>query len=205
LLCSFPKDPLLEAQTSWILEMFRRTEEEPDFHCIKAVDNTTGRIIGAAMVQSKSPVTNPARVGLFPMIQSQKFFKTFFPQAGPIMTERLGEKRPASMFFFSLYLNPRKISYLNVLFQGWNSLVVHPDYQRHGVGTALLRYGLNELGMHNEHLFVNSLYIVQDLYARFRWEVIGEIKADLCDWLGENAGFGVYKNVIMAREPSDVV
>lgn len=88
----FPKDPSLEAQTSWVLEMVRRVEEEPDFHCIKAVDNTTGRIIGAAMVQSKPPVTNPAKFGLFPMIQKQEFFKSFFPQSRPIMQKRFGDK-----------------------------------------------------------------------------------------------------------------
>lgn len=94
---------------------------------------------------------------------------------------------------------------LNSYFQGWNSLVVHPDYQRHGVGSALLRYGLNDLGMHSEDLSVNALYPAKDLYAKFGWEIIGEIEIDLCDWLGESAGFGMYKNVLMAREPSEIV
>lgn len=73
------------------------------------------------------------------------------------------------------------------------------------MGSAILRYGLKELGMQSESLFVNALFPAKDLYAKFGWEVIGEIEADLTDWLGENAGFGVYKNVIMAREPSEAV
>lgn len=98
----FPKDPAFEAQTSWVLEMFRRAEAEPDFHCIKAVDNNTGRIIGAGMVQAKPPVTNPAKFGLFPMIQNQEFFKSFFPQARSIMQKRFGEKRPAGKSLLSI-------------------------------------------------------------------------------------------------------
>lgn len=90
-------------------------------------------------------------------------------------------------------------------FEGWNTLAVHPEYQRCGVGLALLRYGLNDLNMRSETVLVNSLFPVQDLYKKFGWEVIGEIEADLSDWAGKNVGFGPYKNVIMAREPSDTV
>lgn len=89
--------------------------------------------------------------------------------------------------------------------EGWSSLVVHPHYQRKGVSTSLLRYGLNDLNMHSESLFVNALFLVVSLYARFVWKPIGEMKEDLSKWLGENAGFGAYKNVIMARAPSEAL
>lgn len=178
----FPRDPFLEAQISWILDMFHRAELEPDFHCIKAVDDD-GKIIGAAMVQSKPPIGDPSRWGLFASVQNQDFFKSFFPQSKSIIQKRFSNRRPA----------------------GWNTLAVHPEYQRCGVGSALLRYGLIDLNMRSETVLVNSLFPVQDLYKKFGWEVIGEIEADLSDWAGKNVGFGPYKNVIMAREPSDTV
>lgn len=178
----FPRDHLLKAQTSWVLEMLERAKEEPDFHCIKAVEKT-GKIIGAAMVQSRPPVGDPGKWGLFDSIQNQDFFKSFFPQARSIMQKRFSDRRPA----------------------GWNTLAVHPDYQRRGVGSALLRYGLNDLNMRSEPVFVNALYPVHGYYLKFGWEALGAIEADLSDWAGKNAGFGPYQNVIMVREPSDTV
>ena len=81
--------------------------------------------------------------------------------------------------------------------------MVHPEYQRKGVGTAILRYGLRDLDMCHQTVDVNANYLARHLYARFGWRSLGETEADLSEWCGENVGFGMYKNEIMARDPGE--
>ena len=82
--------------------------------------------------------------------------------------------------------------------------MVHPDYQRKGIGSALLRHGLEDLDMKTQTIDVYAAYFAHKLYAKFGWKAIGELEADLNDWMGNNVGFGRYKHVLMVREPADV-
>ena len=88
----FPSDPYLDGQTAWTLELFSRAEAEPDARCIKAVETQTGKIIGAAMVQTKPPRTPRGSGGPFRSIQNQDFFKAYFPQARPIYKKYYGDE-----------------------------------------------------------------------------------------------------------------
>ena len=89
-------------------------------------------------------------------------------------------------------------------FLAWGSLVVHPEYQRKGVGTAMIRFGLQDLEMCHQTVDVNAMLLAQGLYSRFGWKLLGKTEADLSEWCGKNQGFGLYQNAIMARDPQEV-
>ena len=90
----FPNDPYFEAQTAWILEILRRTEAEPHARCVKAIDDCTGRLVGAAILQIK-PAQNPPIRAPFTMIQNTKFYASYFPQARKFYEEKYGNEKHA--------------------------------------------------------------------------------------------------------------
>ena len=93
----FPKDPYHDGHAKWVLELFRRAEAEPDALCLKAVETATGKIIGAAMLQTKPPRAARGSGGPFRSVQNQEFFKAYFPQAGPIYKKFYGDEKHACM------------------------------------------------------------------------------------------------------------
>jgi GNAT superfamily N-acetyltransferase len=78
-------------------------------------------------------------------------------------------------------------------------LVVSPEYQRMGVGKALLESGLREADKEQVETWIDSLLQGLGLYKKLGWKEVGNIDIDLGKWGGEKGK--IRRIVCMVRPP----
>ena len=83
------------------------------------------------------------------------------------------------------------------------NLVVHPDYQRRGIGTSLLREGLTEADRLGLQSVLGASPEGEDLYKRFGYEAIAEMDLKLWEYEG-GAGLGIARHCVMRRPTQPV-
>lgn len=80
------------------------------------------------------------------------------------------------------------------------TLVVHPEYQRMGIGHELLRWGLAKADEEQVECWIDASPFGLGLYKKFGWEEVGYVEMDLKDWRGGESK--VSRTVHMVRPPT---
>ncbi|MCJ1385137.1 hypothetical protein MMC17_008256 [Xylographa soralifera] len=87
----------------------------------------------------------------------------------------------------------------------WSSLHVLPEYQRQGIGTALLAWGFEAFGLEREIVYIGTQMRGRNLYRRYGWVDVAFVDVDLSEWGGKLRGYGVHRSPIMLRQPGEFV
>lgn len=91
-----------------------------------------------------------------------------------------------------------------IFFLGWSSLMVLPQYQFKGIGSALLRHGFDDLGADQVPICLVTQLRGREIYLKFAFEDVDVIDIDMSDFAGPYRGFGIHRNVFMVRQPGGV-
>lgn len=83
----------------------------------------------------------------------------------------------------------------------WTTLMVHPAYQRKGIGSAMLQYGFETLGADKVLIWLITQMRGRDLYQKFGFEDVDVLDIDFSEYTGPYRGFGVHRNICMVRQP----
>ena len=83
-----------------------------------------------------------------------------------------------------------------------HSLMVLPAFQRHGIGTKLVRYCLDKLEMDQMPVWLTTQMRVQNYYLKFDWKEVDAFETDLSKYTGPLLGYGLHKSPCMIR-PAD--
>ncbi|KAI4101988.1 MAG: hypothetical protein L6R37_004653 [Teloschistes peruensis] len=75
----------------------------------------------------------------------------------------------------------------------WSTLMIHPLYQRRGIGTAVIEWALAHLGLDAMPVFICAQPDGRRLYERMGWREVGGLDVRLGEWAkkGEGLGMGV--------------
>lgn len=80
-----------------------------------------------------------------------------------------------------------------------NFLMVRPQQQGQGLGSAMMRYGLENLGGHKLPCLVITQDRLHDWYAKFGFKDVHTVDVDMSEFMGKNRGFGVHRSNVMLR------
>ncbi|MCJ1472986.1 hypothetical protein MMC13_001635, partial [Lambiella insularis] len=83
----------------------------------------------------------------------------------------------------------------------WGSLHVLPEYQRMGIGSALLEWGFQQFNLEKEKVWLGTQMRGRNLYRRYGWEDVDHVDIDLSDWGGKYRGYGIHRSPLMLRQP----
>ena len=83
--------------------------------------------------------------------------------------------------------------------------MVLPAHQRMGIGSAMLKHGLEELGADKVAVWLITQMNGHALYEKFGFEKVESIDVDLSEYTGPYRGFGVYRNICMVRRPGGLL
>ncbi|MCJ1460411.1 hypothetical protein MMC28_010793 [Mycoblastus sanguinarius] len=81
------------------------------------------------------------------------------------------------------------------------SLHVLPAYQRKGIGSLLVRYGLETLRFDELPVFLSTQMRGRNFYSKLGWEDADFLDIDLEKWAGPLSGYGVHRSPCMIRPP----
>jgi GNAT superfamily N-acetyltransferase len=76
---------------------------------------------------------------------------------------------------------------------------VHPDYQRQGIGSLLLQWGLEKADELAANIWLTSTPQAVSMYEKNGWTVMERNEIDL----GKHGGEGVYTRAWMLRKPKN--
>ncbi|MCJ1376632.1 hypothetical protein MMC20_007875 [Loxospora ochrophaea] len=88
----------------------------------------------------------------------------------------------------------------NFLYLG--TLVVSPTKQRQGIGSALLRQGLERADEERVPTWLQSTPVGHNVYPKFGWKDVATFELDLSIWGGKGQGWGIYTWHHMLRLPA---
>ncbi|KAJ5374156.1 GNAT family acetyltransferase [Penicillium concentricum] len=80
-------------------------------------------------------------------------------------------------------------------------LCVLPEYQRMGIGSAFLRWGIEKADASNARIYLEATMEGVPAYLKYGWKVVEEIQLDYT----ERGGEGSQKFVLMIREPQTTI
>ncbi|KAJ5636994.1 GNAT family acetyltransferase [Penicillium lividum] len=78
-------------------------------------------------------------------------------------------------------------------------LCVLPEYQRHGIGSAFLKWGIEKADASNARIYLEATMEGVPAYLKHGWEIVEEIQLDYM----ERGGEGSQKFALMIREPQE--
>ena len=81
--------------------------------------------------------------------------------------------------------------------------MVLPEFQRMGIGSALLTYGLETLGANKRTIWLVTQMRGRELYRKFGFEDVDVLDIDLSEYAGPHRGFGLHRNICMIRKPKE--
>ncbi|KAJ5871527.1 GNAT family acetyltransferase [Penicillium soppii] len=76
-------------------------------------------------------------------------------------------------------------------------LCVLPEYQRMGIGSSFLRWGMEKADASNARIYLEATMEGVPAYLKYGWKIVEEIKLDYT----ERGGEGSQKFALMIREP----
>ncbi len=83
----------------------------------------------------------------------------------------------------------------------WNKLMVLPSYQKMGIGSQLLSWGLASWPIGNNPVYLSAQLEGHKLYQNFGWQDVDEIILDLGKYMPPFSGYGLHKTVCMIKPP----
>ena len=82
--------------------------------------------------------------------------------------------------------------------------MVLPSYQRTEIGTALVRYGFEELGAGALLIWLVTQVRGRRIHKTLGFEDVDVVDVDFSESMGKYQGFGVHRNIYMIRQPGGV-
>ena len=79
--------------------------------------------------------------------------------------------------------------------------MVLPTYQRHGIGSEMVRYALEELPSGQLPIWLHTQVRAAGFYDKFGWKEVDGLDVDMSEWKGDGLGFGMHRSLCMVREP----
>ncbi|KAH6666985.1 acyl-CoA N-acyltransferase [Halenospora varia] len=167
-------------QTEFFNSLWKKEFQNNAAHIMKATLNSTGEIVGFGLVRwadgkwekpETPPKTRPGR--------EERFLDFYGAEEDRNYRQLMAGKE----------------HYV------WGSLYVLPEYQRKGIGSAILRWGFERYALEKETVFIQTFMGAQGMYARYGWEVVDATVIDLAEWGGELRGFGLHRSPQMIRQP----
>jgi GNAT superfamily N-acetyltransferase len=86
----------------------------------------------------------------------------------------------------------------------WQSLFVKPEWQRRGIGSALLRWGFAEFGLEKQLVWLTTQMRGRNIYRKYGWVDVEYVDVDLSEWGGRYRGFGIHRSPLMLRQPGEL-
>lgn len=80
--------------------------------------------------------------------------------------------------------------------------MVLPAWQGRGIGSAMIRWALQNLHLDKLPIWRNAQPDGHRLYQNFGWRDFEQVDVDLSHWAGPNRGYGLHRTVCMLRESS---
>ncbi|KZP25810.1 hypothetical protein FIBSPDRAFT_367977 [Athelia psychrophila] len=173
-----------------LLSSYEADFRKPNMHFFKATDNATGEIVGFGNL---SFVDNAASAAV-PLTETAEKSEPPSPPEGMNMVfagrlfGSLAAKRIRHMSAYSRYV-------------AWYGLHVVPTHQRRGIGSALLKYGLDMLGAGALPVWLSTQMRGRNLYLKWGFEDVDSLDIDLKEFGGEWSGYGVHRSPCMLRMP----
>jgi GNAT superfamily N-acetyltransferase len=96
----------------------------------------------------------------------------------------------------TLYMEVLRYKLLNPLLV-LELLCVLPEYQRMGIGSSFLRWGMEKADASNARIYLEATMEGVPAYLKYGWKIVEEIKLDYT----ERGGEGSQKFALMIREP----
>jgi GNAT superfamily N-acetyltransferase len=184
-----------------LASFLEQTFEIPEVMIMKAVDADTGQITALAMWEMRdySPsVRGSGNEKIRPRLA-----------AGLLLGEvdsKDGYPGPIYDYIGSQVLQFNEVWKKGIKLLELGLLMTDPAFQRRGIGTALLEWGLALADKERVPCFLLASPFGYPLYRSLGWNVVGEdIVLDLKEWVkyaeGGDMGWGVYKMRFMLRMP----
>lgn len=170
-----------------LLSSYEADFRKPNVHFFKATDNATGEIIGfgnVSFVDNTASAPVPPAKKLEPSSPPEGMNMAF---AGRLFGS-LAAKRTQNMSAYPQYV-------------AWSGLHVVPTHQRRGIGSALLKYGLDTLGAGALPVWLGTQMRGRNLYLKWGFEDVDSVDIDLTEFGGEWCGYGVHRSPCMLRMP----
>jgi GNAT superfamily N-acetyltransferase len=181
--------------TSFLEQSF----EGPEWLIMKAVDAHTGQNTALAMWEkrgydSASPSLSRPRLAAGLLLKDAPVGKLD------------GSPDPINDYIGSQVLQFNEVWKKGIKYLELGLLMTDPAFQRRGIGTALLEWGLALADREKVPCFLLASPFGYPLYRSLGWNVVGEdIVLDLKEWVqyaeGGDMGWGVYKMRFMLRMP----
>lgn len=175
-----------------LLSSYEEEFRKPNMHFFKATDNATGEILGfgnLSFVDKNASAVPPAgkaenSENSVPPSPPEGMNMAF---AGRLFGS-LAAKRTQHMSAYPKYVH-------------WSGLHVVPTHQRRGIGSALLKYGLDTLGAGALPVWLSTQIRGRNLYLKWGFGDVDSVDIDLTEFGGEWCGYGVHRSPCMLRMP----
>ena len=191
-----------------VMAELNRAASNPEAHICKAVLKSSREIVGYSLFRfeddSKAPgqPVKPPNTS-FPAGTNARFLERMMSGVKALHKKHMTGKRHVceslallSRFYFSLELT--------ILSSGWTHLMVLPDFQRNGIGSALFRHGFETIGADKVPIWIVTQMRGRAMYLKFGFQDLDVIDVDLSEYAGPWQGFGVQRNICMLRQPGGV-
>ena len=78
--------------------------------------------------------------------------------------------------------------------------MIHPTWQRRGVGSAMIRWALEHLRPDTMPVWLCAQPDGYSLYLKLGWRDVEKVDMDLSKWISPYQGYGLHRTVCMVRE-----
>lgn len=173
-----------------LLSSYEAEFRKPNMHFFKATDTATGKIVGFGNLS---------------------FVDKTAPTAMPLAKEAVKSEPPslpegmhmafAARLFGSLAAKRTQHMSAYPRYAHWSGLHVAPTHQRRGIGSALLKYGLETLEAGALPIWLSTQMRGRNLYLKWGFEDVDSVDIDLTEFGGDWSGYGVHRSPCMLRMP----
>ncbi|KAH6678326.1 acyl-CoA N-acyltransferase [Halenospora varia] len=191
---TFPRDAIAPSEFNrWLTNRFQRTFQQPEIRTFKIVDTLTGQMCALArwaFPYEFSPEELQKK-------EEEKKEKEALKAKGEDDSWPLGANLAICLAKFGGIDAARSKHCSAETDYAIQLLYVSPEYQRKGLASMLLRYGLEMADREGKRAYIEATAKGKVVYERLGFEVVDLVEVDLKEWGGE----GVERNWIMVREP----
>ena len=175
-----PSESEMELTVLRIGDQIDHMATDPTVRIVKAFDPATGQIVA----------TGHWHIYLSPSTDIHVFPPWRYPPDG---NPKLGAH------FFGSLLRTQEEHMRGQAYMFMRLLVVVPSYQRKGIGTRLLRWGLEQADQLGLKVWIDASPSGLGLYQKLGWEEVSILKIELKEWGGKEGETDVTASLV--REP----
>ena len=198
-------------QEQSIIADLRRAASNPEAHIYKAVLQSSREIVGYVMLrfeedgQTGGPHARPSATSSVPGTNA-KFMEHMMSKVRAVHSRHMAGTRHICQSLDSIcsFSEHFDLSKLTVLLTGWTHLMVLPQFQRQGIGSALFQYGVEYLGADRVPIWLVTQMRGRAMYLTLGFRDVDVIDVDLSEYIGPWQGYGIHRNICMVRQPGGV-